>query len=808
MTASQWRLLDDALAAALELPADQRHSALESALTAHPDLLVQARELLAAESTAAGFLERPGSPLSPGSRLGPWQLIRELGRGGMGVVWLAQRADGQTEMLAAIKFLDSPFATPESRRRFIAEKTLLARLNHPHIARLLDAGLDHHSHPNFILEFVDGLPLTQYTATLPIPARVRLLIQVAQAVQHAHANLVIHRDLKPANILVTPAGDAKLLDFGIARLSQDAPAHTRTLFRALSLDYASPEQIRGEEVSTATDVFSLGIVFFEVLTAQPARQWTALPIAQAIRDSERFRLPSAPNLHPDLRAILDKATEHNPSLRYPSAAALAADLRNFLEQRPVEARPRSAFYTLRRFIGRNRLPVAAALLALIAIVALAIAAILAGMRADSSRRIADSRLRQLETANAETQLALQRAEAQSRLASAREQDMLDMSFALLTETYRELRELPGATAVRARLIESTLTRLESLRKSGVDNRNLSLLLADAHGRLAEVSGGPNENLGSPETAIQHFRAQVQILSSLRTRQPDDPVISRLWAEAVASHWLALKREKRSPDPSTLLALKPVWSALLKREPGNPAILRPAGTFYFSCATGLGLPRPLQLKDLEMAARLWASEEQITGGGEVVWRNLALAHKYIAGTLSRFDRSPRQLHHAETARGYDLKRLDRNPSNVQARMDLTFDLTNIGDYHLTVANNPSLAATYYREALRIRQLLLALEPANPRYLTSVAYPARFAAWASLNAADFSALATDLAAFQPYAGQSILQQATWDYFSGELAFHHGRSAEACTAWRRASTNANSLDPGTRQHLSSRLARCPVP
>lgn len=816
MTPEQWRRLDDALAAALELEPSERAAALRQSLGDDPAALLEAEQLLAAESAADQFFQATpagGGALFPRAALGPWRLVRELGRGGMGVVWLAERADGQAEMCAAIKFLDGPFVSPESRRRFASEKRLLARLNHPNIARLLDPGLDHAGPPNFILEYVDGLPLTRFTENQPLSVRLRLLIQIAGAVHHAHGNLVIHRDLKPSNILVTPAGESKLLDFGIARLSQESSTLTRTLFRALSLDYASPEQIRGEEVSTAADIYSLGLLYWEVLTGRRARDWSAMPIAEAIREAGHFHLPAEPSLHPDLRAILDKATEFEPARRYASAAALAEDLERFQQSRPVEARPRTALYSLQRFVARNRWPVAAAAVAVVAVAALATAAVLAGLRAEASHQVADARLRQVEAANAETRRALQdaqaqraHAESQSRLASARLQDVEEMSFSLLNDTYQELQELPGATAVRARLIEKTLSRLQRLRAAESGNRDLLLLIADSHGRLAAELGGSNENLGNLEAALRHLRVQFETLDSLRRGNPGDVTVTRLWADARAFLWFAEKRLNRKPDSRVLTGLHAIWTALLAQAPRDIAVLRSAGSYYFRCALGLGLDLPSQVLYLEKARALWAAEEAVSGGGENVWRNLALAHKYLAGTIARDKPSPLQLEHAEKARAYDQKRLDRNPANAQARMDLTFDITSVADYHVNIAKNYAEAARLYREALRIRQVLHEFEPANTWYRRSLLYPARFAAYAAAAANDFDALAADVAALRQSierAGSAVtaVDRVSVEMYSGDLALHLNRPAEACAAWSRASRHGPASE-----ELRTRLAGCP--
>lgn len=787
MTEERWQRLEEALAAALELPEGERAAELGARLGDDAVMLREAEQMLAGEGAAAEYFERGrggnGVPAA-GGRLGPWQLVRELGRGGMGVVWLAERADGEAEMRAAVKFLDVPYAGPEERRRFAAEKHLLARLEHPHIARLLDAGREAAWAPHFVLEYVDGVPLTTYAAGVSERERIGLLIQIASAVQHAHSKLVIHRDLKPANILVTREGAAKLLDFGVGRLAEGA-SNTNTIFRAMSLDYASPEQIRGEEVSTATDIYSLGLVFFEALTGRRARRWGEKGIGEVVREAERFRLPPEGVLHPDLRAILDQATDAEPGRRYASAAALAADLTRFLEKRPVEARPRTVLYTLQRFVARNSWGVAAGVCLAVLVTGLAAATVAAGWRAEANRQVADRRLAQVEAANLETRAALAKAEEERRRAEARQRDLEEMGFSLVNETYRDLQELPGATGTRARLLQKTLGRLERLRRSVGENRELVLLIADAHGRLGEELGGSNENLGDPKTAHRHYAQRVSTLEEWRRRQPEDTQIWRLWADAKSGLWQFEKKLGRNPNPADMRALAGAWDDLVQREPRDVAVLRAAGTYYFRSAMSVESDPVLRRAAYKKAIALWEREEAVSGGEETVWRNLALGNKYVANVEQKLKNFEAQLAHAEKARSYDQRRLDRSPANSQARMDLTFDLTSIGDYYSIRPGQAGTAVRHYREALRQRQTLVAVEPTNAWYQRSLLYPAQYAAYYSWVAGDWKGLAEDLAVFRRESGRSAnaTVSAMASFLSGEFAWHEGRRPEACVAWREA-------------------------
>jgi len=280
MDPDRWQRLSPLLDALLELDQAARASSLASLREDDPQLADDLEELLALEAEGDDFLSEPliAPPLGvqPGASVGPYELERMLGEGGMGQVWLARRADGLYERRVALKLLRPGLADPGLRLRFTRERQILARLEHPHIARLLDAGISSDNQPYLALEYVEGEPITDWCRARDpgVATRVQLFLQVCEAVSHAHTNLIVHRDLKPSNILVTPLDDVRLLDFGIAKLldtPDHAPEQTRTGLRTFTLHYAAPEQIRGEPVTTMTDVYSLGVVLYELLAGRSAR---------------------------------------------------------------------------------------------------------------------------------------------------------------------------------------------------------------------------------------------------------------------------------------------------------------------------------------------------------------------------------------------------------------------------------------------------------------------------------------------------------------------------------------------------------
>jgi eukaryotic-like serine/threonine-protein kinase len=391
---ARWEELFDDL---VELNGPDRARRLAEIAATDPALAVRLERLLEADGETADFLARPaaeilgaggdGSPLPAGTRVGSWRLLELLGRGGMGEVYLAERDEGTFTQRAALKLIKRGMDSRAIVRRFVRERQILSRLEHPGIARLLDGGSTEDGRPFFVLERVEGVPIDEHCRTreLGLEERLRLVRSVCAAVDSAHHSLVVHRDLKPANILVTADGTVKLLDFGIAKLlsggeDEEETAHlTQIGARVLTPAYAAPEQILGEPVTTATDVYALGVLLFELITgALPhAREQRSLSSLASGVERETAERPSgvlrradtrlARRVSGDLDLIVLTAMHRDPARRYASAAALADDLGRFLAGRPVRARPDSRGYRLRKFVVRHRLPVAAAALGLAAL---------------------------------------------------------------------------------------------------------------------------------------------------------------------------------------------------------------------------------------------------------------------------------------------------------------------------------------------------------------------------------------------------------------------------------------------------------
>ena len=414
-----WAEVSPYLDEALELDAQRREPWLAALAATEPVLVAELRELLAlhAANRASGFMER--SPLRndeslTGQQIGPYTIERLLGRGGMGSVWLARRSDGKFEGSVAVKLLDRRGLGRDAAEQIRHEASLLARLSDPHIARLFDAGVRDNGQPYLILEYVAGERIDGYCATreLLLAARLRLFLGVLDAVAHAHAQLVVHRDLKPSNVLVTPEGVVKLLDFGVAALQplrQAQPSPITEGAQALTPGYAAPEQLRGEPVSAASDVYALGVLLHVLVTGEHpygSSDATHTQLMRATLTGEpppaSSRLPAAAErrrVRGDLDAIIARALNGEPARRYATASEFAADIRAFLGNCPVRARPATRAYVMHKFVQRHWGGVLGVLLTLLVLTAATVITTLQMLEARQQRDFARTQLARAEAPN-------------------------------------------------------------------------------------------------------------------------------------------------------------------------------------------------------------------------------------------------------------------------------------------------------------------------------------------------------------------------------------------------------------------------
>jgi serine/threonine protein kinase len=499
---------------------------------------------------AEGFIEKPVVTLDArifedvqantliGQTIGQYRISKQIGAGGMGTVYLARRADQQYEKLVAIKLIKRGMDTDAVLRHFHTERQILASFDHPNIARLLDGGTNENGLPYFVMEYVEGLPIDRFcdTQALSISRRLELFRQVCGAVTYAHRHAVIHRDIKPSNIVVSTDGLPKLLDFGIAKILQPGdsePVATMTGLRLMTPEYASPEQVRGEPLTTATDVYSLGVVLCQLLTGcLPYRLPSEAPcdLARAISETEpqrpssvaaaphtaavgrdigecaiRRRETSPQRLQRRLRGDLDNivlmALRKEPERRYQSVEQLSEDIRRHLETLPVLARKDTLIYRGTKFVRRHGPATAAAALVLLSL--------LGGIMATTW---------QAHRARAQEAIA----KAEKARAERRFNDVRKLAHSVLFEYHDAIKDLSGATAVRERLEKDGLVYLDSLAREAGGDPELQRELAAAYERLGDVRGQAfSASLGDIAGAMESYSKALRIREALVATSPQD-----------------------------------------------------------------------------------------------------------------------------------------------------------------------------------------------------------------------------------------------------------------------------------------------
>jgi eukaryotic-like serine/threonine-protein kinase len=521
---NRWQEIERLFLAASELSAEDRAAFLDREAGGDLELRAAVEGMLRHSNegetrfqaaVGQGAVAAALAPEPDRTRIDKYAIVRELGRGGMGTVYLAERTGQEFQQQVAIKVVKRGMDTAQIIERFRHERRILASLDHPNIARLFDGGATAEGLPYLVMEYIEGRPLVDYCREggLSIRERLQLFEQVCSAVQHAHQKLVVHRDIKPANILVTSSGVPKLLDFGIAKLllpdATDGEWQTLTQagMRLLTPDYASPEQVRGDPVSVATDIYSLGAVLYELLTGKrphQLRNYTETEFAVAICETE-VKPPSEAaeearlkrELSGDLDNIVGLALRKDPSRRYVSVEQFATDIRRYLEGRPVVARPETFFYRAQKFVTRNRIPVMAALLVLLSLTAGIVATILQARRAD----------------------------AQAARAERRFQQVRKLANTFVFDIYDGMANVPGTAKLRASVVATALEYLDSLASEAEGDTALQLELAAAYKRIADVQGNPSlSGLGQTEAALASYGKASAVLNQLADRQGSDPKV--------------------------------------------------------------------------------------------------------------------------------------------------------------------------------------------------------------------------------------------------------------------------------------------
>jgi non-specific serine/threonine protein kinase/serine/threonine-protein kinase len=702
MTPTRWSEVKNVLSGVLEADPTQRPVILDRLCGGDTDLRTAVESLLAMESKA----DRLDTAMLPGkafwaepsghapAQIGPYNVLHEIGRGGMGVVYLAERADGEYDKRVAIKLITS--ARPDSHldQRFRRERQILAQLEHPGIARLLDGGATESGQPYLVMEYVEGPPLLAWCEEhqLTLPQRLTLFLAVCDAVAYAHQKLIVHRDLKPGNILVTLAGEPKLLDFGLARgLDADTDSEITQWGPApMTIAYASPEQIRGERQTVASDVYSLGVILYELLTGHRPYPLSNLSFAEAVQVISEQE-PAAPSLWNrklpgDLETILLKALSKDSRLRYATVNEFAADVLRYVAGQPIHARPATFSYRAGKFLRRHRVAAPSAALAAVLILAFA------GLSWFEARR-----------------------------AQRRFNDVEKLAHSVMFEFHDAIEKLPGSTAARELLVSRALEYLESLSRESAGDPRLAREIALGYSRIGDVEGnGGTANLGKVSAALESYRKAEQILARLLDRSPADD--SLLLDYLHASEGLAGAYSGTGDSSRARVVTKKnlALAAAGVRAHGSDPRFQQAMMNAQSMAADLLIDAKkyqdaIPIRESILAAQLRLVEAKPE---DVATRaNLALAHKRLGalyGVVKRYDDARREY---EQARVIDEEYL-QSIGGTRAQLDLSYDYSDLGWVTIRLGDQPA-ALALYRKAQALRRSAADADPNDNRAATALA-----------------------------------------------------------------------------------------
>jgi eukaryotic-like serine/threonine-protein kinase len=747
----RWQNIERIYHAALEREESQRVSYLEQACAADQSLRDEVESLLKYAERPAEYFNKPALEVVVhalaedltsidktdkmlGARIGHYRIIGKLGAGGMGEIYRAVRADDQYEKQVAIKLVRQGLDTEFVYARFRRERQILAGFEHENIARLIDGGTTEQGHPYFVMELVEGKPIDEFCDEhrLTIGARVQLFQKVCSAVQYAHQRLVVHRDIKPGNILVTADGVPKLLDFGIAtilspEMFSPRPDPTVTAMRMMTPQYAGPEQLRGEVITTATDVYSLGVVLYKLLTShlpyrvdpsspydlahaicesEPEKPSTAIGHSGTLNDNRDLRpevVSSCRNTNPeklrrtlagDLDQVLMKALRKEPQMRYASAEDFAGDLRAFGLGLPVSARRGTFSYRAGKFIRRNKLSLGTAAVSAVMIVAGVVAI------------VREAHIARLQEARAERRF----------------NDVRHLANSLLFDIHDSIRDLPGATRARKLLVDRALEYLDSLSQEASDTPGLERELAAAYERVGDVQGNAYyANLGDTAGALDSYRKALRIRLALANEQSAPRDDQAALAEIYVKLGLGLKTT--NDFSSALENLRQAYPITEKLASGQKENLRAQETHAGTCfAIALCLSDTGDMAGaLDYFRRAAAIRENIHGGSPEFQRevqtHLAGVYGYMSGVMHRQGDTGAALTLETKARDIVAGLLSADPQNGTLHQFLAEGEYWMG-FYLADMKSPAQALMHYRTAQAEYQKLTAADPHNvlaQRYL---------------------------------------------------------------------------------------------
>jgi eukaryotic-like serine/threonine-protein kinase len=714
MPIDNWERIQDLFSAAADLPRKDRarfldeHCGPDTAVRREVESLLAAdsrmgegEKVFAAIEAEAQSIANVPTPI--GSRLGAYRVVKEIGRGGMGTVYLGTRDDELYQKQVAIKLIRDGMDTADVLDRFRHERQILANLDHPYIARLIDGGTASDGRPFFVMDYVEGTPVDTFCnqGGLDVAARCRLFLLICDAVSHAHRNLVVHRDLKPGNIFVTGDGTPKLLDFGVAKLlNANAESGSAMTMSAglLTPEYASPEQVRGLTVTTATDVYSLGAIFYELLTGVRAHSITSrtpLEIQRVICDEEVQR-PSLhdPSLDADLDNIVLMAMRKEPERRYQSVDQLADDVRRHLDGRTVLARQDSFGYRAGKFAQRHRAAIAAVALFIAVLIGGTAVATLQARRAIREQAIAEQqRQRAIESqaraerSQKEAELLrgyadAQRSQAESDRASAETQRQIaahrfeqvrQLAGKFLLDFHDSIAKLPGSTAARKMVVETGIQYYDTLIKEAHGNRDLLEEIARGYDRLGDVQGNPYyANLGDAKGALASYRKALAIRAMVADPSAEF-LRDRIGGNVKMAQVLALSGDLQSADGT----LRETIALAEQSASAQAYIVRDALANAYQAHGDIQFRTGKFDLAIEPYSKLLGLRTQLAREGRdpaAEQRGVSIAHAKLAGVYARESRPKEAFDHIRIAIDLDQKFVDADRNSVPLLRQLYVDYT--------------------------------------------------------------------------------------------------------------------------------------
>jgi len=720
MSPDRFRQVKEIYFEALEREGDARVSFLEAACQADFELRTEVESLLRHGESAGSFLSTPPGLAALAEahaipeRIGPYRVLREIDSGGMGAVYLAEREEHFRQQIA-IKLIKRGLPENVTLRRFEQERQILARLEHAYIARLLDGGTTKDGQPYFVMEYVEGQPITRYCddRRLSLDARLALFRRVCAAVSFAHQNLIVHRDLKPSNILVAMDGTPKLLDFGLAKIIDPSRELDQTIsaMQIMTPAYASPEQVLGNAITVASDIYSLGVILYELLAGKrpyhtgnlspldtarlicdfqpppPSANFSnegAVADTAARRSSTPGRL--ARRLSGDLDNIVMMALRKDPARRYASVEQFSEDIRLYLRKRPIQARRDSVPYRVTRFVQRNQLAISAFTLAAIAIVSGI------GITLWEARR-----------------------------AERRFHDLHGLANSVVFELHDAIEKLPGSTHARALLVSRALQYLDRLAAEGGNDKELRRDLALAYRKVADVQGQPGgANLGDTSSALMNYEKASALFEALSRESPANPELRSELARCYlgfadlldsagqADRGLSLTRQ-------AIDVIKPAVEA----NPGDRKLAGELASAYFSLGMVLAQRQPDEaLAAYRQARQTYEVNARLDPGNLTAQRNFALTLKRTGGILARARRLDEARAEYDKARQIDEKLVERDPSNMSRKLDLSFDYSDLG-WIAGERGDYRAALGFHQKALALRTAAAAADTKDTRAAGAVA-----------------------------------------------------------------------------------------